>query len=300
MNARRGITLVEMLAVVGGCACLIAVSLSATIGAKDAADRALCAANLYRLGQAFFLYAADNNDFLPDCGAYSLLGVPVPTQGSYDNYFPSRANAPGTVLWSAHTRDVGNQANLWLLVKQGYAEPELFVCPATADRLSLNGPRDPDVLGFLKVHPEAGWTDPAEKRFLSRVAAGRCSYSYQNQLAHPETDPQIMGCGPPTTNRSFNPSTLAILADRNPDTRTDYVRQPILLPAEQPEANSLNHHGTGQNVLYLSGEVRWHDTPRCGPVRADGLPDNIYWPDAGMPTDPNNIPRSAADSFLVP
>jgi len=297
MGARRGITLVEALAVVSGSGCLLAMSLAALVGAKDAADRAVCAANLSRLGQAFFFYAADHDGFLPDCGAASPLGGSVPDDG-YS--YTSRFDAPGTCRWSLHTREVGNQANLWLLVREGYAEPELFICPATADRPSLNGPRDPLVLGFLALDPATGWKDPAETWFLDRVAAGRCSYSYQNQFAHDATDPAIMGWGRPTTHRFLHPAALAILADRNPYTRTDFVRQPVVSPEDQPEANSLNHNGTGQNVLYLSGEVRWHDTPRCGPVRADGLPDNIYWPDAGMPNDPSNIPRAPADSFLVP
>ena len=103
-----------------------------------------------------------------------------------------------------------------------------------------------------------------------------------------------------TTNVFVHPSNLAILADRNPYTRTDFVRQPVVSPKAQPEANSLNHRGTGQNVLYLEGEVEWHDSPRCGPLRDDGLPDNIYWPDEGLPTDSGAVPRTLADSFLAP
>jgi hypothetical protein len=296
MGARRGITLAELLAVVGGVGCLLAATTAAVVGAKDAADRTACAANLARLGQAFLLYAAEHDDLLPDCGAASTLGGTVPADGCH---YPSRTNAPGTCAWPA-VRAVGNQANLWILVREGYVLPEIFICRATADRPSLNGPSDPAVMGFLAMDPATGRAVPAEDRFLKRVAAGRCSYSYQNQFAHPGTDAAVCGTGCETTHRFLNPQTLAILADRNPYTRTDLVRQPILSPIESPEANSLNHNGTGQNVLYLSGSVEWHTSPRCGAIRADGLPDNIYWPDAGMPDDPLNIPRGRADSFLAP
>jgi len=296
MSARRGITATELLAVLGGCGCLIAVTMTAVVGAKDAADRTACAANLARLGQALLLYSAEHDDLLPDCGAASTLGGNVPADGFH---FPSRASAPGTCAWPA-VRAVGNQANLWLLVREGYAEPGLFICPATADRPSLNGASDSAIMGFLAMDPATGRPVSAEDRFLKRVAAGRCSYSYQNQFAHPDTDVAICGSGPETTRRCLSPQTLAILADRNPYTRTDLVRQPVVSPIEQPEANSLNHNGTGQNVLYLSGSVEWHTTPRCGATRADGLPDNIYWPDAGLPDDPLNIPRAPADSFLAP
>jgi hypothetical protein len=296
MRARRGSTLTEMLAAAGGLMCLIAMTLAALAGAKEAAHRAACAANLSRLGQALFLYASDHDDRLPDCGASSRLGGAVQADG---RHFESRTDDPGTCAWPDE-RSVGNQANLWLLVKGGYALPEQFICPATSDRPSLNGPSARNVMGFLAMDPATRRPLPAEDRFRSRVAAGRCSYSYQNQLVHPDTDPATSGGAPETTQRSLHPPGLAVLADRNPYTRPLLVRQPVVSPAEKPEANSLNHRGTGQNVLYLSGEVEWHTTPRCGLIRPDGQRDNIYWPDAGMPNDPYNIPRAAADSFLAP
>jgi hypothetical protein len=269
---------------------------AALVGVKDCSDRTLCAANLSRIGQGLILYAGEHNDYLPDCGAASPLGGDVPTDGFH---FPSRFDAPGTTAWP-DVKAVGNQANLWLLVREGYALPPLFICPATQDRPSLNDPSNPAIVGFLAMDPDTGRPTTAENKFLTLVAAGRCSYSYQNQFAHPNTDPVIVHGSLPTTHRFLHPARLAVVADRNPYTRTDLVRQPVVTPAAQPEANSLNHHGTGQNVLYLSGEVEWHDTPRCGAVRDDGLPDNIYWPDVGLPTDSTNIPRAPADSFLAP
>jgi hypothetical protein len=97
-----------------------------------------------------------------------------------------------------------------------------------------------------------------------------------------------------------HPADLVVLADRNPYTRPEGTRQPVLSADSDPEANSLNHSGTGQNVLALDGSVRWHETPRCGAPRPGGERDNIYRPDAGRPDDPENIPRSLEDSFLVP
>ncbi|MDP6381251.1 MAG: hypothetical protein QF662_07905, partial [Phycisphaerae bacterium] len=68
-----------------------------------------------------------------------------------------------------------------------------------------------------------------------------------------------------------------------------------------PEANSPNHGGEGQNVLYLSGEVRWHETPYAGAWRQEvDRRDNIYRPDEGDPTDLQNVPRHVLDSYLVP
>jgi hypothetical protein len=141
---------------------------------------------------------------------------------------------------------------------------------------------------------------PEEQRFLSRVAAGRCSYSYQNQFVHPGTDPAVSPPDNATTHWLTHPPDLAVLADRNPHTRVQLTRQPIVSPDAGPLANSPNHHGAGQNVLYLSGEVQWHETPLAGPLREGGLRDHIYRPDDGPPDDPRNVPRSIRDSYLVP
>ena len=296
MKAFRGVTVTELLVATGGLTCILALLLPALSETKDAADRAACAANLSRLGQALLFYACDHDDLLPDCGASSTRGGGPPDDGVH---VASRINAPGTCNWP-NVRAVGNQANLWILVRENYASPALFICPATPDRPSLNAYDNPAVMGFLAMDPDTGRATPAEDRFLKRVTAGRCSYSYQVQFVHPATPAETSDPRNATTQARLHPDSLAIAADRNPFTRTDLVRQPIVSPADQPEANSLNHRGRGQNVLYLDGNVRWQITPRCGPLRADGIPDNIYWPDVGSPDDPQSVPCAIDDSFLAP
>lgn len=296
MNGRRGITLTELLVTTASLGILLAALVPSTLSTRDAAHRTVCAANLSALGRALHCYAADYDGLLPDMGAASPLGGTVPTDGYH---FPSHTDAAGSCAWP-RVRSVGNQANLWLLVQGDYAAARQFICPATSDRPSLNSQSCREVMGFLAINPVTRMPTPAEKRFLSRVTAGRCSYSYQVQLAHPDTWLSDADMGASTTTLGLHPGRLAVLADRNPYTRTEIVRQPVISFQDDPEANSLNHNGAGQNVLYLSGEVEWHDTPRCGTVRADGLPDAIYRPDAGLPTDPLNVPRSLADSFLAP
>jgi hypothetical protein len=275
---------------------LSAVFLPALMDAKDAADQLVCARNLSQLGEAMTLYARAHDGFLPDCGAASPLGGDVPDDG---RHFPSRSDATGSCAWPA-VRAVGNQANLWILVREGYADARLLICPATADKPSLNAASDPAILGFYALDPATGHATAPEARFLNRVAAGRCSYSYQNQFVHPGTGEATSDPRNGTTRLGVHPPGLAILADRNPYTRPQGTRQPLLSPDAFPEANSLNHRGTGQNVLALDGSVAWHETPECGAVRPDGSRDNIYWPDAGRPNDPENVPRSLGDSFLVP
>ncbi len=305
VRTRRGITLTEMLAVTAGLGCLAALLLPVVVEVRDVAHRAGCMMNLSRLGEALLIYAGSHDGFLPDWGAYSpaCMSSGAPTG---PKYFPSRWDGPDTSNWP-HTRTLGNQANLWVLVREGYVAADLFICPATADRPSLNSPKNPAIMGFLAMDPITAFPTPAENDFLNRVAAGRCSYSFQNQFVHPGADPALADPRCDTTNTVTHPRRMAIMADRNPYSRAAFTRQPILSPVEEPEANSLNHNGTGQNVLYLGGEVEWQDSPRCGPLRPEGppekivyRPDNIYRPDVGEPNDPLNCPRSLDDAYLVP
>jgi hypothetical protein len=85
---------------------------------------------------------------------------------------------------------------------------------------------------------------PCEYRVAARELAGNYAYclGYQEGRAH----------------RGLRRDTgdgLPILADR----------------AGAPAGNSLNHGGSGQNVLYVGGNVRWCEQPTVG---LDG--DNIY------------------------
>jgi hypothetical protein len=296
MKARDGFTLVELLAAVGITVCLGGLLVPAIEGVKDAADRTACAANLCRLLDALRLYAHTHDGYLPDIGAASARSGPVPCDG---RHVRSRADAPGTCAWP-DVRAVGNQANLWLLVREGYAEPAVFVCPATPDRPSRNRPRRPRIMSFLEMEPDTGAVTDAEQRFLDEIGGGRCSYSYQNQLAHPGTTADVAPAANATTHLTGHPADLAVLADRNPYTRPGLVRQTVVSPFADPAANSLNHAGTGQNVAYLSGAVEWHETPCCGAARGDGTRDNIYWPDDGWPDDPLAVPGHERDSHLVP
>jgi len=296
VRRRRALTLTEMLAVVAGLSCLTATAVPALVGARDSAYETMCAANLSRVGTALLLWADDHDGYLPDCGAASTLTGPVPCDG---RHYPAPWNSAGTCHWPAE-RTVGNQVNLWLLVRERYLAASTLVCPATADQPSLNDPADRRVMSFYALNPTTAKVTSTESAFLKRVAAGRCSYSYQNQFAHPDVDPQIVDPINATTHRTVHPEDLAIVADRNPYTRLAITRQPTVSPDDEPEANSLNHNSRGQNVLYLGGYVEWHTSPRCGARRPDGTRDAIYWPDEGRPDDPLNVPRSPSDSFLVP
>ncbi len=290
-----GFTLVEMLVTLFCAVALASIVLLCYSAVVDQANRTMCRARLHRLGGALFAYAQEYEGFLPDTGATRLArGRVPPGTPRFNDTWDNR----GTALWP-HSRNTGNAGNLYLLIRAGLAEPKDFICPATGDKPAF-GPFSSRRFSFLAFQPGSLSLTPRERRFL-RIHTGRhCSYSYQNVLGIRNPGPGACGVSVRRLHRCHSPPDLAILADHNPYTELRGLNRPRLDPTEHPSANSLNHGGAGQNVLYLGGHVIWSDTPACGASLPGGECDNIYRPGQGAVRDPRNIPESRRDSYLVP
>jgi len=153
---------------------------------------------------------------------------------------------------------VSNSSALFKLVRSGYASPVVFQCPA---------------VGGQSFAVQAG--------FLDFPAGEYIHYSYQHAL----------GPGAPSrvTLRSVAES-MAILADSTPLFANGRFR-----PADLTASASQNHDRTGQNVLYVSGQVRWASEPDVG---ING--DNIFLADGVSEYRGTEIPAGQTDTFLLP
>src|ERR1051325_4449549 len=76
--SNQGFTLIEMLTVVTVISVLAALLLPAFAGAKEKAQSATCMNNLRQIGYATYLYAEDNNEYLP----FNDMTIPNVSPGS--------------------------------------------------------------------------------------------------------------------------------------------------------------------------------------------------------------------------
>lgn len=157
---------------------------------------------------------------------------------------------------SAGVRRVPNRAHMYRLLRYGsVSDPSRFICPSRADTpMTREQVRDNDDF----------------------IEARNVSYSYQN-----------MAGVRPTLN---DHPDLPIMADDNP-LFDDGL--PLGLSYGR-NANSRSHRGAGQNVLTLSGRVRWKTDPNCG---VDG--DNIWTLFNVKIYTGREGPKSSSDSHLL-
>jgi len=212
---------------------------------RHLAHRFLCQQNLHDASQAMGAFAADNNGILP--------------RGDVE---------PGSVWWNVGEDRKpdqpvrSNSAHLYLLVRQGYASPQMLSCPSNEH-----------------VHPENlgpdrhDWPEPQA-----------VSYSYQNQYT---AEPIRLAPN----------ADLAVLADKNPlfTSRTGRV---VYDPDQPKTAASRQHNRRGQNVLTLDGAAVWRLTPTID--RPGAEPDNIWGLRGVDRYTGTEAPRQPDDSFLVP
>jgi hypothetical protein len=159
----------------------------------------------------------------------------------HENKLPAVAMADGAPWWKVGYQGKENHSNTragWLLVKQGYVPPTGFICPSAQNSRRSAG-----------LNP-ADYNDFPDK--------GCIHYSLR------------VGCDRPKANGGA-PNVL--IADRNPlaeELPADFSRPlRVRLNRNILNSNSLNHRGSGQNILGGDGAVQFARSRWAGVTEDD-------------------------------
>ena len=197
------------------------------------------------------------------CAAYAgQIGTGILSYANDNNECLPMASG-GSSRWLPGDKEpvVSNSGALFQLVRRRYAPPQIFVCPGTSQRAGdsavANGTHD----------------------FAS---AGNITYSYQHAVGAPMRGNDL--------NLAAVSDKMAILSDATP-----LFENGRFQPDRMAKANSKNHNGDGQNVLYLNGHVDWRTQAQVG-VQGN----NIFLAEGIYKYQGNERPVSATDTFLLP
>lgn len=213
-------------------------------------DRIACEANFGAIGRGLITYASDNNNQVASAGL-----------------------EPGAPWWKIGYQSPQNQSNtrhVWQLVRQGYLDGNVFVCPGNKEAEAV------------------AYDDAAMQNLQDFPSRRNISYSF------------MLMC---TSGAGTLQKRRIIMSDMNPV----FVRIPtepsiyqklnefekVCLDEQMSKLLSPNHHNRGQNVLFCDGSVEF-------------LEERIYQGD-DIFTIQNvheytgrEVPKDEDDIFLVP
>lgn len=282
---RRAFTLMETLVLIAIAIVLLSIFIPYLGWIRESSRRITCADNLRQIRNALQNYARDNNGDFPRV-VYDQTRFPE----GYAAFTGPDADDPFAENSPVKPSDV--TASLWLLVRCGYInDTRVFICPSTSD--------------FRDV-----MTDASGRRVEPRQ---RGNFRGPRNLSYSYASPFSSAAG--FRMNDTKPGGFALMADKNPG-RPAAMVAPDSSPRDLAKANSPNHRGAGQNVLYADGSVGFIRTPYCGSGGTTHSPgDNIYTARAARPaTQPAHevhfavvgvvgrvySPVSNDDSYLVP
>jgi prepilin-type processing-associated H-X9-DG protein len=277
VRGRSAFTLLELLVVIFLVIILAAVFIPMAMRERVGSYRVRCASNLKQIGLAIQLYGNENK------GAYPRTGyVPGATLSfSNDTTDGSSPRDPfGDKGLPGKVADNDMTAAIFLLIRTQEINAEVFVCE--------NSDQEADMLGKGIALNKISFTNWQKN----------LSYSFIN--VYPDSQAVANGY----YIDSHTGAETAIVADMNPGIGDNYdVTSPTekSSTSDMKKANSRNHQGTGQNVLYGDGHAEFQQNAFCGMKR-----DNIFTvsgsTDGSITTSKTVVgsPKWAGDSVLLP
>jgi len=263
-----GFTIVDLIIAMALTVMLTAGIVLAAGESREAANRRKCLRNLYVIGQALQAYAERNEGAFPRTH-YEMKKADSPTAFTgYKAENPFKEDGP-------EANDVS--AAMFLLLRTQNVSEEAFICPAS----------DAQIWDF-------GGAGKTAKDVSNWPSSKYLSYSYRDP--YPSVDAVDTGY---KSIQAAVDKTIPLAADGNPGGDSVLHVTANSPKASLAKANSRNHGGEGQNVLYGDGHVDWSQTPFCGHGG-----DNIY---TFGPSNGNNggkgivgSPTDPFDTLLLP
>ncbi len=271
-RARRAFKLTELFVIIGIIALVIAIVLPTISRMRQETGRQRCPSNLRQIGQAMHLYMMENKGQLPRT-SYKPDAPPAWGTG---------ASSGNPFIGAGRPADNDVTAALFLLVRTQDIISETFVCPSTDVTRDLYG----------------GGANTALNR--SNFTDWRKNLSYSLAVPYVNFDDELR-------RKRFNgagDAAFALAADLNPGIGDGFDVTAVSESSSSKDmrnANSPNHQGDGQNVLFADGHVEFVQNPFCGVKR-----DNIFTvsgaTDGSVTTSKTvvGLPAWDGDSVLLP
>ena len=272
-SRRAGFTLTDLLT----CLALLALAAGAAgatyAHAVETANRVKCCGNLRQIGQALLLYSNENDNRYPRT-VYAPAEPPTfgtPYAGDPDLGAAAKAVSPFDPKSPVRPKANDVTAALFLLLSTQDITPQAFVCPTT-DQTPWNYGG-----GANSARNWVNWQG---------VEGIRRHLSYSFQTPYPSAEAVKNGF---KFNNTVG-SDFAVASDMNPGGEAV-----LKVAADSPvkeirQANSGNHGGDGQCVLFGDGHVEFTQTPFVGPRG-----DNIFaYRKAAIPNGKADTNASAA------
>lgn len=173
-----------------------------------------CQANLSKIALGITQYADEHNGFLPAVA--------------------TKAGSPWWKVGSTAQENQSNTRHLWVLVKQGYLQPNVFICPGYSKGKIVK----------LDRSQIASLADFPDRRYIAYSFKLICE---PNKAVRPESRVPIMA--------DANPIFETCL--KNPNYQASTQFEPVKLSEKLLTINSINHRRAGQNVMFSDGTAKF-------------------------------------------